>query len=127
MKSASGAWSVSEKSNGRDPERTSFHHRPIVPEYSTLIDALEPWLIPATTMSGIRSSIWCIDSLTQSTGVLSRLIELCSVIVIEARDVNRSVYSDCHRLPAAGASGHTATTSPYGSSLSINTWSPDAW
>ena len=45
----------------------------IVPEYITLIDEFEPWLIPETHKSGRLSKICFTASFTQSAGVPEQL------------------------------------------------------
>ncbi|MNL56301.1 hypothetical protein D3C87_1797860 [compost metagenome] len=55
LKSASSLKSHSEKPMAGMPSIAASMAADMVPEYSTLIELLLPWLIPLTTRSGLRS------------------------------------------------------------------------
>ena len=127
VKSASWAWSVSEKPTEGMPKAHPSNTAPIVPEYTTLMAALEPWLMPAATIAGRRPpSTTCMASLMQSTGVPFTLYIFAPMksgsSVIRSGSLTVMAI-DC---PERGPSGHTATTSPYGSRRLMSSCTPGA-
>ena len=80
---------------------------PIVPEYTTFMAALRPWLMPTQQGQAGGRGIVCIEILMQSTGVPFHLIHFRPVPVVKTLwPCEEGVDGIAIRLPRAGSVGH---------------------